>query len=165
MLQAMDTWARSDEAAVPLLLVQVEPSANSDDDAFVMQSGTDAVRFQYLLSLLCSVIFVFANHAGTRSSARQAPVSSRRHLIACGSSNRASGPLTLCRLLLQTIQQFVQELSDDATRSMAVRGAAQDSLNLLNGDPEKTSSSEAEASGEEGDGNDGIERPAKRSRT
>jgi hypothetical protein len=54
----MDTWARSDEAAVPLLLVQVEPSANSDDDAFVMQGGTDAVRFQYLLSLLCSMICV-----------------------------------------------------------------------------------------------------------
>lgn len=58
MLQAMDTWARSDEAAVPLLLVQVEPSANSDDDAFVMQSGTDAVRFRCLSSLLCSLTCV-----------------------------------------------------------------------------------------------------------
>ena len=73
--------------------------------------------------------------------------------------------MTHCRLLLQTIQQFVQELSDDATRSMAVRGAAQDSFHLLNGEPEKSSSSEAEASGEEGDGDCGSERPAKRSRT
>ena len=64
MLQAMDTWARSDEAAVPLLLVQVEPSANSDDDAFVMQSGSDAVRFRCLLLQsvwLCSISAVASN--------------------------------------------------------------------------------------------------------
>lgn len=72
--------------------------------------------------------------------------------------------MTHRRLLLQTIQQFVQGLSDDATRSMAVRDAAQDAFRLLNGEAEKTSSSEAEASGEEVDENDGNERPAKRSR-
>jgi hypothetical protein len=68
--------------------------------------------------------------------------------------------------VLQTIKQFLQELSGDATRSPAVRGEAQAACLLLAGELTGHTSSEATESSEveEEDEDGGSERPAKRSR-
>jgi hypothetical protein len=56
-LQAMATWAQCDEIAPTLLPVQVEPSEDAEGDAFLMQSGSGAVR---LLLLAFSAIVLNA---------------------------------------------------------------------------------------------------------